>query len=369
MINSLYSNAQISTYSGRLSSAAYSGSKSGAYKSIAEFASSLTKSDSRNPQKSSDVSKMRQALRRGTTPASVDNSPTSILDSMKMYNKNIRQQRTESKNTELAKKKVNYSFKSISSKIISSKTSTAARQVAAQARREIQKLKDAKRTGKYDSDDIDAAIDHAKSMERIARKKVRHLEEEEMAKRCSKETDGNGSAPAIDAAETKDDKDKDPVQKEIDELRDRASEIKEKAENEEYIESEEITNEMIAEITQGLEEMLDAIEEISDLMDELMSNPVNMDEDDIKTMELKHRNKEMKAITEADSEYLKAIFEMLQKEKSGTRDLTNMSSFGASSMSMSSAVSADGFAGASAAVVAGMPAASGGAESGIDVAL
>ena len=119
---------------------------------------------------------------------------------------------------------------------------------------------------------------------------------------------------------------------------------------------------MIYKLTESMEEMLEAIEDIADLMDELMSNPVNMDEEDIKTMEIKHRNKEMKAITEADSEYLKAVFEMLQKEKSGGRDIENMAS-----VNMSSAVNADGFAGTSAAEVAGM--AAGGAEVSIDVAL
>ena len=334
--------------------------KSGAYRSIADFASGLAKTDIKKAQNELTGSKMRQALRRGVTPASADKSPTSILDSMKMYNKSIKEQRTKNEDTQLAKKKINYSFKSISSKIVGSKTSMAARKVAAQARREIQRLKDAKRTGKYDSDDIDAAIDHAMSMERIARKKVKHLEEEEMAKRCSKEAEGNGSVPAVDIAEDKDEKD--PVRKEIDELRDQVGEIKDKAENEEYIEDEEITNEMIYKLTESMEEMLEAIEDIADLMDELMSNPVNMDEEDIKTMEIKHRNKERKAITEADSEYLKAVFEMLQKERSGDRDIENMAS-----MNMSSSVNADGFAGTSAAAVAGM--AAGGAEAGIDVAL
>jgi len=66
---------------------------------------------------------------------------------------------------------------------------------------------------------------------------------------------------------------------------------------------------MISEITSGMEEMLDAIEELNDLLDELVENPVNMDKEDVKAMIIKHRNKEMKDITKADSDYLKAIFE------------------------------------------------------------
>ncbi len=360
MINSLYSNSRINTYSGKLSS----GAGRSAYRSIADFASGLAKTDPKKAQNDLSASKMRQALRRGVTPASADRSPTSILDNMKMYNKSIKEQRTKNEDTQLAKKKINYSFKSISSKIVASKTSMTARKVASQARREIQRLKDAKRTGKYDSDDIDAAIDHAMSMERIGRKKVRHLEEEEMAKRCSKEAEGNGSALAYEPADTNEDKD--PVHKEIDELRDDVGKIKDKAQNEEYIESEEITNEMVYELTESMEEMLDAIEDIADLMDELMENPVNMDPEDIKAMETKHRVKEMKAITEADSEYLKAVFEMLQKEKSGDRNIQNMTAFGSSA-----SAGFGGFAAVSAADVAGMGAGAAAppAEGSIDVAL
>ena len=36
----------------------------------------------------------------------------------------------------------------------------------------------------YDSEEIEAAISHAKAIERVAKKKVRHLEEEELAKAC-----------------------------------------------------------------------------------------------------------------------------------------------------------------------------------------
>lgn len=57
-----------------------------------------------------------------------------------------------------------------------------ARLAAAQARREILRLKSQKQSGKYDNEELEAAIEHAKAMERVAKKKARHLEEEEMAK-------------------------------------------------------------------------------------------------------------------------------------------------------------------------------------------
>ncbi len=98
-------------------------------------------------------------------------------------------------------------------------------------------------------------------------------------------------------------------------MRDELGEIESKAENEEYIESKEVTNEMISEICSGMEEMLDAIEDLNDLLDEMAENPVNMDPEDIDALEIKHRNKEMKDITKADADYLKALFEHYEKVK------------------------------------------------------
>ena len=256
-----------------------------------------------------DVSKMRRALKSGAENLA-NETHVSVIDNMHLYSKALEKQRKNTQDASLAKKKIKYSFKKISSKIITSKTSTAAREVVSQAKREIQKLKAARRTGKYDEEELEAALDHAKAMERIARKKVRHLEEEEMAKRCSSSEERTGE-PYIDTEAPRDDKD--PVQKEIDEIREELSDIEDRAENEEYIETEDITNEMISEMTQGMEEMLDAIEELADIMDELISNPADMDPEDIDAMETKHRNKEMKEITKADGEYLKAIFDHYEK--------------------------------------------------------
>ena len=268
--------------------------------------------DNVNPTKTANVSKMRQVLRKGSEASAGSNTPISVVDSMKMYSDVVKKQRTRSSETALAKKKLKYSFKSISSKIISSKTSMAARQVVGQAKREIQKLKNAKRTGKYDSDEIDAAIDHAKAMERIARKKVRHLEEEEMAKRCSSsQNEAVENDPDVKDEES-------PEKKEIAELRKELDTVGTKAENKEYIESEEITNEMIDEICDSMEKMLDQIEELTDLMEELVSDPTDMDSEDIKSLIIKHRNKEMKEITKADSDYLKSMFEHYENERSGT---------------------------------------------------
>ena len=152
-----------------------------------------------------DVSKMRRALKVGAENLASE-THVSVIDNMQMYAKALEKQRKNSNNTSLEKKKLKYSFKKISSKIINCKTSTSAREVVAQAKREIQKLRSARRTGKYDEEELAAALDHAKAMERIARKKVRHLEEEEIAKRRSSDKNGDG-IPAVDTDTPGDDKD------------------------------------------------------------------------------------------------------------------------------------------------------------------
>ena len=266
-----------------------------------------------NDKAKTDVSKMRRALKSGAENLAKETN-VSVIDNMHMYSKALQKQRKSNNDVSLVKKKLKYSFKKISSKIISSKTSTAAREAVSQAKREIQKIKAARRTGKYDEEEIEAALDHAKSMERIARKKVKHLEEEEMAKRCSpKEGNGFGSVPVADDEDLKEKKD--PVKDEIRDLRDEIGEMEKRAENGEYIESEHVTNEMLDEICGMMEEMLDEIEDLNDLMDELVSNPTDMDPKDIKGMIIKHRNREMKEITKADADYLKAMFEHYENIK------------------------------------------------------
>ena len=110
--------------------------------------------------------------------------PKSFVETMRDYNETLRNQRLNKKDTSNLLKKLKYSFKNISGKLIRSKTSVAARQVAGEAKREVLRLKQQKQSGKYDNEEIEAAINHAKAMERVAKKKVRHLEEEELAKAC-----------------------------------------------------------------------------------------------------------------------------------------------------------------------------------------
>lgn len=273
----------------------------------------------------------------------------SVLSNITKYSESVRAQRTKSSDTSLNKKKLKYSFKSISSKIVRSKTSVAARQVVAQAKREVQRLKKERQSGKYDSDEIEEALNHAKAMEMIARKKVKHLEEEERAQRgrgicegdrIGEEYEEDKELEAMDDAENAQDN---AADEEINQGGDEAyipegydlesmSTLAEK-----FAEFEEMTREVLSDYEDALKEMFEEMD-LSELTDSLLGASGDMDPEDIKELKIKHRNKEMKDIVEADSKYLKAMFESLEKTKSG-----GMSNVGAVNMS-GAGVAMDGFA-------------------------
>ena len=93
-------------------------------------------------------------------PSQISGS-NSMFSSTQSYGESLRAQRQQAKNTSLSLKKLKYQFKNLSTKILRSKTSLAAKQVAGQARREVLRLKSKKQSGDYDSEEIQAAIDHA----------------------------------------------------------------------------------------------------------------------------------------------------------------------------------------------------------------
>lgn len=80
-------------------------------------------------------------------------------------------------------KRLNYNFKSISTQIMLSKTSVAAGKAITKARGTIASLLRKMNSGDYDDKEIELAVIHAKKMERIARKRVKHLKQEEEIER------------------------------------------------------------------------------------------------------------------------------------------------------------------------------------------
>lgn len=301
---------------------------------------------SKNKSSVTDIRRMLSRNSQSTqTQAANSWGQDSIVTSSLSYSESLRNQRQQTKNTTLALKKLKYQFKNISSKILRSKTSQAAKQAAGQARREVLRLKRQKQSGNYDDDEIEAAINHAKAMERVAKKKAKHLEEEELAKAAG----GIWQGDRISEEETKDVQDAEAenvqnaeemsAESSADEMS-RDLSAYEYAGSEAYAgdsydisdyidlgidafyaqtgdfmsEMSDFTSEMMQEMSDSLRDLMEEMG-LDGLSDNAVSVNREMDPADLKMMKIKHRNKEMKDIVKADAEYLKAVFDRLEKMK------------------------------------------------------
>ncbi|MCM1027018.1 MAG: hypothetical protein NC432_11315 [Roseburia sp.] len=197
------------------------------------------------------------------------------------------------------KKKVQYNFKEISGRILKAKTSGMARQTLVSARQKVVSLRRMwiVRSGVYDDQELYHAIVHAEAIARVAKKRLKHLQEEE---RADKE---GGPCEAEQEEETKE------------------------IFTEELFDGEQLPGmdpEELQELMQECQELLqEAMEELerlengmSDLAEELMyADTEDMDPADLEQLKRKHRADEMREIMLADMRYLKAMFDKLAKEK------------------------------------------------------
>lgn len=231
-----------------------------------------------------------------------------LINSTLDYGRTIREQRKQTKDSLIQLKSVKYQFKNISSQILRAKTSTSARQVVGQAEREVLRLKRERMKEGVDETEIDAAITHAKAMERVARRKVKHLLQEEMAEASGKKETMVTEEEIGNTDDVKDNKDNEGN---IDKITDDTEPV------------EDLLEDMSREMQELMEDT--GLEELNDALE---AETGDMEPEDIKMLKIKHRNKEMKDIVKADSEYLKAVFDHLEEQKA---DMTPTSM---SSMSM-----------------------------------
>ena len=191
------------------------------------------------------------------------------------------------------KKKLNYNYKKISRQITMNNTSTGARRVITKAREEVVSLLRKQMSGKYDETDLRHAIIHARKMERVARRKKKHLEEEEKAAATGKGLVEQGSASSED--------------EQVKELEEKLGKVSE----------EEL--EKMEELLEEYEELMQEMEStggVNDLMKEYMgASEQEMSPEAVNQLRKKHRNDEMKDIIEADMKYLKAMFNKMEREK------------------------------------------------------
>lgn len=261
-----------------------------------------------NPFRKKDMkSKLRQLS--DTKPDTDKTGIDAILESSKSYLETLKAERVKMSDTALKTKSQKYQYKDLSARIVRSKTSVSARQLASQARREVQRLKRERRNAEGDTKELDAAIEHAKSMERVARKKARHLEQEELAK-------GYGNIGIANISEEEDIKtsEEDEYKEEYTEAE--YEEIESESAEEEYVDSEglEAYEEMQDKLFDEMSEEIKALLEDMGL-EETTESVYGLEPDDIKAMKIKHRNSEMKDIVKADTKYLKVLFEGFNEQR------------------------------------------------------
>ncbi len=199
------------------------------------------------------------------------------------------------------KKRLNYNSRAIATQLMMAKTPATASQVAGRARRQVVELLRRQalcRAGvstsyDYDEDELDNALAHAKSLARIAKKRVRHLQQEESLK-------GNGTSFVSGEME----------------------EAFEEMFPEDGMDLEGLMGLSEEEIRRMMEELEQAMQDLeedapapesTDALSEVLSE--NMDSGDLERLKKKHRADELREIMEADMKYLKSLFDKLTREK------------------------------------------------------
>ena len=172
-------------------------------------------------------------------------------------------------------KKLQYNFRDISNRVLKSKSSLGAKSVVASARAKVAALYRKRATGDYAEDETRHAIAHAESLVRVAKKKARHLEQEEKLKRHEK---------AERSRELLEKDREEPSAEEIVQQSEEAARISEEELQKLMKELQELMKEM--EQAQELQEAAEAIEE------------GEMDPEDLELLKKKHRASEMKELVE-----------------------------------------------------------------------
>lgn len=196
-------------------------------------------------------------------------------------------------------KKLQYNFKKVSARILRSKTSGSAGQAVIMARTELTRLKRKKlKSGEYDDSELETAIIHAEKMVRIAKKKEKHLREEEEGEKSAakrdNEFDSGDELYGIPEA------DSDDAECEL-----KTQSIKD---------SEELMRKLQKLFCEfaDYEEDTDITEELSDVQTEAFED---IEPSDLEMRKKKHRSDELREIMKADLKYLKAMFDKLEKER------------------------------------------------------
>lgn len=187
------------------------------------------------------------------------------------------------------KKRLNYNYRELSNQLMRTRTSMGASQVLVRAFQRVGILQRQYRSGDYNENEARRALIHAESIARVARKRVKHLKEEERLKK------GGPCDAELEEEEEFRPEDIDLQKQELPEM----------------------SSEEMERLMEELEEaMRDLEKESMETMEELtVTVQEDMDPEDLKLLKKKHRSKELREIMEADLKYLKALFQELEKER------------------------------------------------------
>ena len=208
---------------------------------------------------------------------------------------------------------VNYNFRSVTSKIQQAKTSASAGKAVLSAKRKIQELKRKLANSNADPDEITFALNHAKRIERVARKKQRHLEMEEQAVRTQKRDEllDKTEQAAEDIAMSQRDLLEDELTDEQNEFDEKQTAMFVEAMEKLKETQSEISDDMIASVDAMIDAITETEQEMLSEMAEMLENmeilDPHMSEEELAKLKTKHRNAENKEIVKADADYWKAM--------------------------------------------------------------
>lgn len=193
-------------------------------------------------------------------------------------------------------KRVPYNLKEISTQIMRARTSSNAKKITSKAHSKLALLRQKLTKDEYDNQELKNAIAHALKMEKIAKKKMRHLQQEE---RMSLKNSGANAYEDI-------------VEEKL--------ESSEAVGNEQELkEQEKKLRELMQEYEKLMKQSIEQSKEVSgsdELLDEVMGAlEGDASPEDLEKIKKKHRAEELKDILEADLKYLKAMFDKLSREK------------------------------------------------------
>lgn len=198
------------------------------------------------------------------------------------------------------RKKLQYNHREVSAMILRAKTSFSASLTVSSARTKLVSLSKKAGTGEYDEEELRHAIIHAQSIVRVAKKRLKHLKQEEAEKK------------AIDDELLElEEEEKEEKESDLEDV-----EEENRSENEESSEmSEQELRKLMREIEKLMRETMEESNEDEEDIFEEFSFARDVEPKDLELRKKKHRAEELKDIVKADMKYLKFVFGRLESER------------------------------------------------------